>query len=237
MNIAIVEDEIEQQMMLNKELSKLFLNNAIKISTFNSGEEILSSYLNGNYFDIIFMDIRMKKMNGIETIKQIKEFDTKGKIIITTSLIEYAIVGYSIKVDDFILKPINELNLKKVIQRVVHDINMSRDRIYVLENRNEITKLHYDDILFIESFGRKLLINSIKGTFEHYRSISEDEKNLLNGGFVRTHRAYIVNMRYIYQLKKNEIIMSKNNLVLPISRKRYQYVYDQFTNFMIGEIQ
>lgn len=243
MRVAICDDVIVEQSIIKDLLHKnidLFEQEELHVFSFNSGEELISSYEQGNRFNLVFVDMRMKEMNGIETIKGIKKMDSLGIVIITTSLIEYAIEGYQVDATEFLLKPIQEEKFIAAVKHALREFeirhNGNQDKTYIIEHRDESIGIRLDDIYYFESYGRKISIKSKKGVFEQYKNISTEEKNLRHEGFVRTHRSYLVNLKNIYRVKSSGIVLSNNEL-LPVSPRRLKTVYDEFTEYMIGGIK
>lgn len=236
LNIAICEDERPQQRIIEDYINKFTAYKTFEISKYDSGEALISYYKQGGRFDIIFLDIKMKELDGIETAQVIRHYDERVYIILTTSLIEYAIKGYSVKANEFILKPINEQNFKSVFRRALKENNPTKISHYIIENRNEKIVINNDDIYYLESIGRKIRVNTKEGNFEHYKNISDEEKKLKNIGFIRTHRAFLVNMENIYRIHATEIVL-KNKELVPLSKKRHKQVYDEFTTYMIGRFK
>lgn len=185
MKIAICEDELIQQERLESLIREFDKNFEFKVSKFGSGEELITFYEKGGQFDIIFMDIRMKKLSGIETGKIIRRSDKVVKIILTTSIIEYAIKGYSIKVYDFILKPITKKNFNPVFGRVLQELEKANINIYCINNRDEQIYIPIEEIIYLESNGRKVEVHTKDNMYDYYAKLSEMDFN-----FVRTHKSF-----------------------------------------------
>lgn len=234
--IAICENEVAQQKIIKEQIITCMHKNAVEIHTFISGEVLSSVYQKGERFDIIFMDIRMREMDGIETIKGIRQYDKKVIIIIVTATIEYAVEGYSIRANDFILKPIIAETFKKVFDRAVCRLESKGEEIYTVENKEGIIHLDLDDIYYIESDGRQVRIKSKRGVFRHYRKISIDEKKLESKGFIRIHRSILVNMENVYRIQAKEVVLT-NHESLPLSIKKHKQIYDAYTSFMIRRVK
>ena len=113
--IAICEDNIEQREYIKNLIidNNYFDNNEIEI--FSSVENILVAYESGLRFSIILLDMQMDGIDGIETAKVIRKYDKNVRIVIITSIIEYAVEGYGINASDFILKPIDVLKFKVLL--------------------------------------------------------------------------------------------------------------------------
>ena len=236
MRIAICDDEIIQQDLLQNCIIEFDNNDEynFEIYRYDSGESLITSYQAGDRFEIILLDIRLKKLNGIETAEIIRSYDNKVSIIIITFLIEYAVIGYSVKANDFILKPIDKNKFNLVFNRIIKEIN--NKYLYIIEKRDEKIILDLKEIYYIESFGRKIVVHTKNKSYECCNSISKEEKKLKSNGFIRTHRSYLVNMKKIYRIKNTEILLD-NNTSIPLSQKKYKNIYDEFTLYSIGGLK
>lgn len=233
MRIAICDDEAIQLDEL--ELMLKVFRNELDIKRYYSGEDLLESIQNDKVFDIIFLDIHMHKLNGIETAQKIREFDRKVIIVLVTSLFDYAIQGYSVKAFDFLIKPVSQKNINNVMLNILEELQLTVKQLYTIENKNEKIVLELEDICFIESLKRKTIVHTLIDQFEQYKSITDEEAKLKEFGFIRVQKSFLVNMRHILRIRPSEIIL-KNKETIPLSSNRFRDVYDQYTIFMMGEI-
>lgn len=232
MNIAICEDELEQQNIIEKMFDNLEINEKFIIDKFSSGENLIEVYENSMRFSIIILDMKMKGMDGIMTAQRIREYDLNCIIIIITSILEYAIEGYGINAFDFILKPVKEEKFNSILKRALNQIRKKNENLYVIENRDKKIVIRLSEIIYIESRGRKINIICEGDTFSKNNSITSEEEELCNKGFVRISRYYLVNLRHIKEIR-NEAILLKNHCLLNISPKLHERVYDRFTDYMM----
>lgn len=233
MKIAICDDDI---MQLNHITQLIEDYDAIldhDLYRYNSGEHLLDAYRMGERFDSVFLDIRMGHLSGVDTLKRLRRFDEHVKVIFVTSLIEYAVEGYAYNIFDFLLKPITKERFFKVFHRLKKSLETLKSQRYIVETRFEKIVLFYEEVFYLESQNRKLIVHTAQSSYEHYRKISEDEDLLVEKGFMRCHRSYLVNIQHVKRVQNNELMM-KNGALIPISKGKYQEVYDQFTKYLVG---
>ncbi len=232
MNIAICEDEIEQQIVMEKLLKNVKLKEELHIFKFSSGENLTEAYKKYMRFSIIILDMKMSGMDGIKTAQKVREYDANCIIIIITSILEYAIEGYGVNAFDFLLKPVKEDKFYSILSRALEQLDNKNSRLYVIEYRDRKIVLKLSDILYIESRGRKINIICSDNTFTKNNSISIEEQELYNKGFIRISRYYLVNLQHIKEIHIESILLN-NQCQLNISPKLREIVFDRFTEYMM----
>jgi len=233
MKIAICEDEQKQQEFLKDTLQRLKTKEQFQIFVFGSGEELIESYNSDYRYDIILLDVRMKGIDGIKTAEFVREYDPNCIIIIITSTIEYAVDGYGVNAFDFILKPVDEEKFKKVMKRAFLQMNKCKSMLYRIEDKGLSTVIKLEDINFIESHGRKVIVHcSNELEYVSNNNISDEEDRLITKGFLRVSRYYLVNLRHVKEILTKEIIM-KNGATVPINQRNRKKIYDSFMNYMM----
>jgi len=232
LNIAICEDEIEQQQIIVEMLNNLEINEKFLVHKFSSGEELIEAYAKSKRFSIILLDMKMKGIDGIKTARRIREYDLNCIIIIITSIVEYAIEGYHVNAFDFILKPVKKEQLNTILKRAINQIRNKNEKLYVIENRDRKIVIKLSEIIYIESRGRKINVICETDTFLKNNNISSEEKELCNKDFIRISRYYLVNLRYIKEIRSDAIILN-NQWLLNLSPKLHKRVYDRFTDYIM----
>lgn len=234
LKIAVCEDEEHHKNLLVDLISHYQFTNDYNLSTFQFGHELIAAIETENSFDIIFLDMRLENEDGIDIANEIRKTDERTHIIITTSLIEYAVLGYSVNASDFLLKPILEEKLYQLLKKLEVDIIKAKSNYHEIEINKVKILLRTEDILYFESFGRKIKTVTLDAEYEYYYNISALEKELDAARFILCHRSYIVNLGNIKSIKKSTAIL-KNELTIPISPKKKQKVYDEFTRYLAGD--
>lgn len=232
MKIAICEDEKEYQLMIEKLVRTFTGEEIIEQHFFSSGEELVQAYENKQRFSIIFLDMQMKELGGIETAKIIRKYDKKCVIIIITAILEYAMDGYSVNAFDFILKPINQDKFRKVLLKAIHKVKFFDHQTYVIETREKTQVLQLSDILYIESHGRKVILRQRDASYESNENISTVEKKLIEKGFLRISRYFLINIRHIKEIGVNDVQLSDGSL-LTYSHKFANDIKRKYMIFMM----
>ena len=233
LRIAVCEDEEQHKKILVDLIGRYPFETDYHLTTFQFGYELIEAINKGINFDIIFLDMRLDSEDGIDIANEIRKTDNNARIIITTSLIEYAVLGYSVSASDFLLKPFPEEKLFQVLKKMESEIRQSRTSFHEFDINNEKVFLKSDEILYFESLGRKIKVVTDETEYEYYYTISALEKELDPVRFVLCHRSYIVNLKNVKSIKTKTAIL-KNGVMIPISPKRNQKVYDAFTRYLAG---
>lgn len=221
MKIAICDDEISVIKNVKSQIIRFTEENKncddIVILEFLSGNQLNSYYDSSRDIDVIFLDIIMAGMNGIEVAEKIRRKDEKVRIIFLTSIETYVYDGYRLKADDYIIKPLSYKKFKETFGRVISDIE-NKDKFILEKNDRGLFKIYYQDIIYIETSGRKTLIITKNDSIISYKTMKQHMEELDNR-FYRCHESFIVNMFYIEKIEKFNVTL-KNGAEIMIGKNR-----------------
>lgn len=174
--------------------------------------------------DLIFLDIRLPDMLGMEVAKHVRAADENVMIIFVTSLTQYAIEGYSVEAFDYILKPLHYPSFAAKLRRAEKQLSMRERGIFVdLRDKEGGHRLAADSITFIESSGHDLLFHTGGKTVRQWGTLSTYEKLLAPASFIRCHTSYLVNLKYVQGVKKDTVLVDGSEI--PVSRpKRKEFL-------------
>lgn len=208
--VAIVDDDINVCFKIEEYILSYAaaISESFDVETFQSGEKFLEYWDEQCQFDLIFLDIELYNLNGIEVgsiLRKIKE-NYKVQIIYISAKNTYAMKLFQNRPFDFIVKPVNKEKIWSVLSDYVKEFICTKIYYKYTINRKEYSIL-VDDIIYIQSNRKKLLINTRKETTEIYGKLDDEIKKLPENLFLRIHRCYAVNVNYISRFSPEEITL------------------------------
>lgn len=183
---------------------------------YNSVSELTDAILDNNTPDAIFMDICVGKYNGIDELKKIKHKLINTPVIFITGYPEFCQdIFIDFKPWGLLTKPIDDEKFMYYVNKIIYSQHNKDFEINITSNGRK-TKILCKDILFIESRERKVIYNTTNGLFEEYIKLDKAMQKLSNN-FLRIHKSYAVNLKYIKDFSKSRILLITGS-ELPISR-------------------
>lgn len=198
------------------------------------------SYLEENEVDLMFVDINMPDLSGMDFVKSLSN---PPKVIFTTAYSEYAIEGFKVDAIDYLLKPIgysdflkaavkakDRIEIKEEVKTEVH----SNDKFLFIKSEYKILRINLSDIKYIEGMREYLRIHlQSEKPIMTLMSMKKMEEFLSSDHFMRVHRSYIVNLDKISTVERNRIVFDKN-VYIPIS-EQYKSKFQKFLddNFLV----
>lgn len=215
--IAVVDDE----KIIRKQILKLIESSKVvsQADAYFSGEELLAAK---KHYDIIFLDIQMDGMNGIEVAKKIREQSAESVLIFITGIKEYVFEAFDVSAFHYLLKPIEEKKFGDVLERAVTEtqkLRSKRSELLFIKTRTRNIILSRSSILYIENRGKKVEIHTTGEVIEMYAAMSGLEKQL-GTSFFRCHRGYLVNMAFITEYSGDSITLQNGESIF-LAKERY----------------
>ena len=211
--IGIVDDEEPVRNMICQCIEQSLENyDETEFITFSKGEAFIKELQNGIKFDILFSDIQMAEMDGIELGKEVRKLQPEIYIIFITSYAEYAAESYLIEAYQYILKQDLEYRLPIVAQQLAEKIKRMSRQYRIVGNISEKMKIFYRDIIYIYKSKGSKYVNFVTMDGEYRERIALEQVfyELESREFVLVDRGYIVNMKRICRLSGDTIYMEKN---------------------------
>ncbi|TXJ28266.1 MAG: response regulator transcription factor [Chitinophagaceae bacterium] len=174
--------------------------------------------------DVVFLDIQMRQMNGIELAKAVGQ---TTRIVFCTAYFEYAVQSYELNAVDYLVKPIEFPRFKIAVQKIsdaitgrITPVEAIKDDYILVKygERGYLKKIDFDDIVYIQAMNNYVSFFCPPQKTLAYMTLKELEDRLPACGFVRVHKSYIVSIKYIHEVRNNEILMKKNDKPVPIGR-------------------
>ena len=218
MRIAICDDEVSMVQILEEKIKKL-LPDAV-IEKYLSGKKLIAS---GSKPDVLFLDIQMPGMDGMETAKMLRQDNEDMILIFVTAAEEYVFQAFDVGAFHYLVKPFSDEKLKEVVTKAVHAVKRSsrleKDEKYIMvQTAGSHIKIFLRDIVYAEVFNRKVIIHTRNTDIEYYGKL-QDLQNMAGEDFFRTHRAYLVHFKYVEKYDATCVTM-KNGTAL-IAKQNY----------------
>lgn len=233
MKIAIVEDKkthtdalVEFINRYGKEEKSTF-----NVYTFSDGLKFLEAYKTG--FDIVFMDINMPFIDGMETAKRLREIDRYTCLIFITEHASYAISGYEVKAFDFIVKPVEYDKFRIKLAKAVEAVSKNDLGKICIKNKDVVRMIKVADICYIESVKHKIIYHLTEEDIETWDALDQIEQKLPPQGFARCGKSFLVNLSGVVSVNGNEVTLF-NGTVLPISRLKKKEFIESLTNYTLN---
>ena len=213
--VAICEDEIvfrnEQEKICRKILEKL--NIEYHIAMFETSTDFYAAFQIGKRYDLILLDIIMDETNGVDLARKIREDDGDAAIIFITSNPDFALQGYDVNALHYLMKPLDSNILERLI--ALDYQRRFQNHFLVFKSGTQAFRIPIKDIICLETVGRRVEITLLDRTAEYSGKLSE----LLEGReqFVRTHKAFAVNIANIKELTRTDAA-AVNGKMIPVSR-------------------
>lgn len=233
--IGICDDESMPRLQLKNYIINYFnlSGESCELYEYTSGESVAAQY--HERLDILFLDIQMGEMNGIEAAKEIRRFDEKVCIIFITALSEYAKEGYKVRAFRYLTKPVAYDEFAIEMAEAIHEIDRYKNKQITVKNDSGLFLIDVGDIIYIEVKGRKIWIKTPKGDVLSYDTLRFFEEKLDQSCFFRCHQGYIINLKYVDSITNKNSILMRPDFYIPLSKHRRKEFMKKFTIYL-GDI-
>ena len=229
-NIAICDDEINN-LNKTKKLIQDYDKEDIDIYIYESGEELINS---DKEFHIIFLDIDMKGLDGIETAKKLREYDKKVKIIYVTNYTDYTYSAFSVHAFGYLVKPLNKKELYNQLDEALsYTEEISKNLEFI--TRDGVIRIDTNSIYYFEYEQRKVIMKTIDKNYILKKKISEIGKDIQDYGFEMPHKSFVVNLYNIKTIKGYDVHMMDGS-VIPLSQKKSSQFRDSLNRYLSKHI-
>lgn len=233
LRIGLCDDETDARDALRIQLEKVLLEESEEIVyEFSSGDGAVRWLgKHPGEIDLLFLDVEMEGMNGMEAAAQIREFDKELMIVFVTGYSDYVFDGYRVNALDYIIKPAGSERLREVLKRVRYQLYDRREKNYTLKNTEGTFRFPVADISYFYSDKRKVILVSRGREYAFYGKLDAVEQEL-SDSFVRIHQRYLVNPEQVAHIGADCVTIGEQKL--PISRALKEEATAKLAKALLG---
>lgn len=232
MEIAICDDEQEVRESLKKKIKEVCPE--ARLWSCQSGEELLSTNVP---IDILFLDIQMPGISGMQAAEEYRKKNKKTVIIFVTALEEYVFQAFDVRAFNYLVKPFTDEKFKNVLvsaveqSRQVEGLEQSRqeERYLLIKTGGIHTKIFLRDIIYAEVFNRKVIIHGIEDKVEYYGRMSDLERQL-GDDFFRSHRGYMIHFKYVVSYDSSMVRLEKGSALM--AKQKYSDFVKKYMQYV-----
>ncbi len=219
MRIAVCDDDADQRHLVASFIKESNIFDTYTLFEYISAEDLLSAIYAEPYFDVVFLDVEMNGMNGIEAGRKIKEINRNSLIIYVSSHSKYAIESFDNDPLHYILKPINKDKFFEVLRKAKHKSEILYNKISISQKEGVIS-LYLKNIIYIEHHNRHLVYHCTDGRYEVVGKVKDIADKLEKHGFILINQGILINAEHVKQISKLDIIMDNGEKVMISVRKK-----------------
>lgn len=219
-SVAVCDDNLTECCQMARKIKQILESMKIPfiIKQFGNGKDLLQA---SGSFDIIFLDIVMDGLDGMKTAQFSREREYNKMLVFVSASRKYVFEAYDVEAFQYLLKPVDNKKLERVLQRAVIKIEKSTQEFIIASKERQTIKLFLDDIYYFEIKGRLINVHGIKDIFTYYEKIGVLEESLKDKGFFRCHKSYLINLKYVDAYNRQEAILENGEKIV-ISKRRYE---------------
>lgn len=231
MRIAVCDDEPAAAALLAGQIAAYLDKTHMAYETvcFASANALLASETS---FEIVFLDIRMEGINGMEAAARIRARDAACVLVFVTALPEYVYDAFAVEAADYLLKPVRQEKFDAVLARILARLSARREAFLTVRRGPWQSVVKLSEIYYCEVISRKVYLHLREAVLDYYSSLEELEA-LLDAQFFRCHRSYLVNLRHVRSSGPGELTLA-NGARVPVARSRRQALSEAMLAYLRG---
>ncbi len=237
MRIAVCDDDEREISRIRELMTEYQVSRKISVDChyFMNSTDFLCE-LKGGEYDLVLLDVLMPGTGGIGAAQELRKLDENVRLIFVSASPEFAVESYSVGAYYYLLKPISADSFFKLLDKVRGELSVQTEQGFIIKSREGVGRIVFSALAYVEVINKTVFFHLADGVVREVTATLADfeEKLMSRPEFLKTHRSYLVNLRYIQAIDINCVVM-KNGDRIPLSRQRRGQVQDAYMRFLIRE--
>ncbi|MBR6029554.1 MAG: response regulator transcription factor [Clostridia bacterium] len=227
--IAVVDDDPKDAALL-KECVEAYCNrndHPAMVRVYQDGLDLIRG---AETHDIVFLDIQMGKLDGLETARLVRKINRESILVFVTNMAQFAIKGYEVDALDFILKPASPASITYVMDKAMKRLDSGTRALFSLKTSEGTVSLSANDILYVEVFDHNLVYHTTRGDYSVRGRLSDVNEKLDPERFVLCNRSFIVNLRHVSNVTADHLLIGDTRI--SVSKSHRKELMKRFSSFL-----
>lgn len=235
--IAFCDDDASAAALFLPKIKAVFRNYAgsVSITAFQDPHRLLNYLLSGNACDILFVDIDMPKVSGISLCRQLQAHNYRIPVVFLSNMEDRVYETFEFTTVYFLRKRCFDADIEKVAKRAFRDALFQAEAV-LFSNKTQSYRIAVSTIKYIEIMNQTLSVYTTGSTVSLHYKMEKAEDMLLPYGFLRVHKGFLVNYRYIDRVQRQTLRLT-DGTVIPVSRRRYKSIQEALLRLVTNEIR
>ena len=227
--IAVVDDDPKDAELLKGHVEEYCAKHGLSalVRVFGDGLDLIRSTEN---YDIVFLDIQMSRLDGLETARFIRKIGRESILIFVTNMAQFAIKGYEVDALDFILKPSSASSISYVMDKAMKRLDTGSQPLLSLKTAEGTVALSANDITYVEVFDHNLVYHTARGDYNVRGRLSDLVGKLDPDRFVMCNRSFIVNLRHVSSVSADSLLVGDTRI--SVSKSHRKELMRRFSSFL-----
>ena len=227
--ITVVDDDPKDAARLRECVEEYCRKNdhPAMVQVYHDGLDFIRSTEN---HDIVFLDIQMGALDGLETARIMRKIDKETILIFVTNMAQYAIKGYEVDALDFILKPVSMASIVYVMDKALKRLDGGNRSLFSPKTADGTISLAANDIIYVEVFDHNLVYHTTRGDYTVRGRLSDVIEKLSPDRFVMCNRSFVVNLRHVSNVTADYLLIGDTRI--SVSKSHRKELMKRFSSFL-----
>ncbi len=227
--VAIVDDDERDSSQLSGLVENYFQQHNVPamVRIYRDGLDFIRAT---EHHDIVFMDIQMDKLDGLDAAHLMRKINREACLIFVTNMAQFAIKGYEVDALDFIVKPATGTAIAYVLDKALRRLNDNISMAFSIKTADGVVSLSTNDITYVEVFDHNLIYHTVKGDYSVRGRLSDVSEKLDRNRFVLCNRSFVVNLRYVSNIGTDSLNIGDTRI--SVSKSHRKELMQRFSSFL-----